>query len=122
MLPGEQLALVYFLQNLRPQVAIEIGTQLGRSLQIISHFSKKVDSLDINPEVPNRLARKYSNTEYIVGNSSTTLPLLLEKLEQETAEVSFILVDGDHSMEGLKRDLRAILKFKPCAHLYVLMY
>ena len=35
MSPAEQAALVFFLEHLRPKVAIEIGTRFGGSLQIL---------------------------------------------------------------------------------------
>ncbi len=116
------MSLIYFLQNLKPKIAIEIGTHLGGSLQVLSHFSSKVYSLDIDPKVPQQLAGKYSNVEYLIGDSSKTLPILLEKLQKENAEVSFILIDGDHETEAVKKDIEAILQFKPIVPLYILMH
>src|SRR5437868_8530331 len=55
MSPSEQVALVFLLEYLRPKVAIEIGTRFGGSLQVLSHFSDRVYSLDIDAEVPSRL-------------------------------------------------------------------
>ncbi len=122
MMPVEQMALIYFLQNLKPKVSIEIGTQFGGSLQVLSHFSSKVYALDIDPEVPLRLKGKYSNVEYLVGDSFQTLPVLLENLQKENAEIGFILLDGNCSTEAVKKDIASILKIKPIGPLYILIH
>jgi hypothetical protein len=122
MSAAEQTALMHLLQNLRPKVAIEIGTRLGGSLRAIARFSKQVYSLDIDPTVPERLGGLYDNVEYITGDSSKTLPALLSSLQSTGAELGFILVDGDHSAEGVRKDLDAILAFVPTVPLYIVMH
>jgi len=122
MSPAEQVSLIYLLENLKPRVAIEIGTRFGGSLQVLSQYCEKVYSLDIDPEVPNRLAGKYHNVEYIIGSSVQSLPTLLTKLEKDKAEVSFVLVDGDHSSTGVKQDIDNILQYTPVVPLYIVMH
>ena len=107
MSPAEQIAMVYLLEHLRPKVAIEIGTRFGGSLQVLSRFCERVYSLDIDPEVPQRLQGRFSNVEFLIGPSDETLPRLLDRLQGEGAEVSFVLVDGDHSaLKECARTLR----------------
>ena len=122
MSPAEQVGLTHILQNRRPKVSIEIGTRLGGSLQVLAKFSEKVYSLDINPDVPRVLAGKHPNVEYRVGSSTETLPALLKQLSDEGAEVGFVLVDGDHSTEGVRADIDNILKYVPRCPLYITMH
>ena len=69
MSPAEQMAVIYLLETLRPRVAVEIGTRMGGSLQVLAHFAEKVYALDLDPEVPERLKGRHANVEYIIGPS-----------------------------------------------------
>ena len=122
MSPSEQVSLIFLLEYLRPKVAIEIGTRYGGSLQVISHFSDRVYSLDIDAQVPIRLKGQFNNVEYVIGPSTQTLPPLLEKLQHDRADVGFVLVDGDHSSEGIRKDIDNILQFRPTSPLYIVMH
>jgi Cephalosporin hydroxylase len=122
MSPAEQVAMVYLLEHLQPNVAIEIGTRFGGSLQILARFCDRVYSLDIDPEVPKRLEGRFSNVEFLIGPSAENLPPLLSRLQNEGAEVGFVLVDGDHSAEGVRTDINILLKYKPLTTLYIVMH
>ena len=74
MNPAEQAMMIYLLERLRPKVAIEIGTRFGGSLQVIAQYSERVYSLDIDPEVTDRLKGRFPNVEYLIGPSDQTLP------------------------------------------------
>jgi hypothetical protein len=122
MSPSEQMAMIYLLEHLRPRVAIEIGTRFGGSLQVLSRYCDRVYSLDIDSEIPGRLAGRYPNVEYLIGPSDQTLPPLIERLQEERAEVGFVLVDGDHSAEGVRKDINNVLKLKPIVPMYIVMH
>jgi hypothetical protein len=122
MQPSEQIGLLFLLDQLRPKVAIEIGTRFGGSLQILARYCEKVYSLDIDPDVPRRLEGKYTNVEYLIGPSHETLPPLIDRLQNEKAELAFALVDGDHSSAGVKADIDNLLKFTPTVPLYIVMH
>ena len=122
MSPAEQAALVFLLEHLRPKVAIEIGTRFGGSLQVLAQFCDRVYSLDVDPEVPQRLEGKYSNVEYLIGLSDQTLPPLIDRLQRVGAELSFALVDGDHSTEGVRKDIDNLLRFRPTIPFYIVMH
>ncbi len=113
MSPAEQMAMIYLLEFSRPEIAIEIGTRFGGSLQVLAKYAEKVYSLDIDPEVPVRMGSQYDNVEYIIGPSEETLPALLKKLREEGKTPGFCLVDGDHSIAGVQADIDALLVIKP---------
>ena len=50
---AEKYCFIHLLQHLKPETAIEIGTYIGGSLQVISKFSKQVYSIDIS-EAPKK--------------------------------------------------------------------
>lgn len=104
---GERAALEGILSQLRPQIAIEIGTAEGGSLARVAHHSRHVHSFDlVRPELP---ATGLDNVTLHTGDSHALLPQLLERLAAEQANVDFVLVDGDHSADGVERDLRDLL-------------
>ena len=51
MANAEKIALLNLLTSLKPEIAIEIGTRKGGSLQLISALSSAVYCLDIDPSV-----------------------------------------------------------------------
>jgi hypothetical protein len=122
MSPAEQAALLYLLEWLRPEVAIEIGTRFGGSLQALSKYCRRVYSLDIDPEVPGRLAARFPNVAYRIGPSDRTLPALLEELQASGQEVAFALVDGDHTTEGVRKDIEALLRYRPVVPFFIIMH
>lgn len=122
MTNAEKIVLLKMMEDLRPEISIEIGTHKGGSLQVISEYSGKVYSLDINPEVKTELAEKFSNVEYLTGDSRSILPALLDKLFDEGKTPEFILIDGDHSTEGVMADINSILQAKFIKPVTVLMH
>jgi hypothetical protein len=122
MSPSERAMLMFLLEHLRPSAAIEIGTRFGGSLQVLARQCGRVYSLDIDPEVKERLKGRFQNVEYLIGPSDKTLPPLIERLQRENSEVGFVLVDGDHTTEGVRRDIDNLLRYKPTTNLYVIMH
>jgi len=122
MAPAEQVALAFLLEQLQPKIAIEIGTRFGGSLQIISRYSDRVYSIDIDPDVPARLGGKFPNVEFLIGPSDQKLPPLLDHLQRERAPLAFALVDGDHSSDGVRKDIDHLLKFRPSVPFYIVMH
>jgi Methyltransferase domain len=118
---SERLAMMAVLSKLRPKLAIEIGTYRGGSLSLMAQFCERVVSIDIDPDVAIKFAQ-FKNVEFITGRSQDVLPDLLSKIERDGEALSFILVDGDHSTEGVKRDLEIILEHKPNVPLVMMMH
>lgn len=102
---GERFALEGLLSQLRPRLAIEIGTAEGGSLMRIAEHCGEVHALDLvrtEAAVP-------GNVELHVGDSRELLPALLAGLADRGRNVDFALVDGDHSADGVRADLRCLL-------------
>lgn len=118
----EQMAIQRMLAELRPQRAVEIGTYRGGSLQILAHFCKHVESIDIDPAVAGVLGPRFGNVTFHTGNSAELLPSTLRAGSEASDPVGFVLIDGDHSSEGVRRDINALLSVPPSCELVVLMY
>lgn len=118
----EQMAIQYILAELRPKRSIEVGTYKGGSLQILSHFSRCVDSIDIDPSIPHALGNRFANVIFHTGNSAELLPSALNSAIEASEPVSFVLIDGDHSTDGVKRDINALLSVPPSCEMLVLMH
>jgi hypothetical protein len=118
---SEKSALKSVLMTLEPKCSIEIGTYKGGSLSLISQFSDIVFSIDIDEEVKEKFAC-FRNVVFLTGPSEKILPLLFNELRQKELSPDFILVDGDHSCEGVRRDINLILDYKPQKPMMVLMH
>jgi glycosyltransferase involved in cell wall biosynthesis len=118
---SERLALTALLSRLRPRCSIEVGTFEGGSLSLISQYSEMVFSIDIDPRVSEKFSR-FRNVSFLTGPSAEILPLLLKELDAAGVPVEFILLDGDHSAEGIKADLNAVLSYAPQKPLVVMMH
>jgi hypothetical protein len=104
---GERAALEGVVSQLRPKLAIEIGTAEGGSLARVAAHSEEVHSFDLVP--PAEKARALGNVTFHTGDSHALLPELLTRFADEGRNVDFALVDGDHSAEGVHQDMRDLL-------------
>jgi len=104
---GERSALEGVLSQLRPRLAIEIGTYEGGSLSFLARHCEHVHTLDLYDLVADRGA--YANVTFHTGDSAELLPLLLSELGREGRELDLALIDGDHSADGVRRDLQNLL-------------
>jgi hypothetical protein len=104
---GERAALEGLLSQLQPQLAIEIGTAEGGSLARMAAHSAEVHSFDLVEPQP--AARELPNVTFHSGDSHKLLPELLARLDDEDRNVDFVLVDGDHSADGVRQDVHDLL-------------
>jgi hypothetical protein len=118
----EKFVLASLLEQAHAKVAVEVGTFKGGSLQLISAKTEKVYSLDINPETQEALREKFANVEFLAGDSKILLPKLIEKLQSESAPLGFVLIDGDHSAEVVRNDIKAVLRFVPNQPVYIVLH
>lgn len=118
---SERLALMAVLARLRPKCAIEVGTYRGGSLSLIAQTAECVYSIDIDPEIPGKYSH-IKNARFFTGPSDKVLPLLLDKLTRNNIPVEFVLIDGDHSAEGVRRDIEIMLNYRPTRPMIMMMH
>jgi len=118
----ERLALIGLLKRLEPGLSIEVGTSMGGSLQALSKYSKKVISVDIDPVVASRLGSRFPNVAFQTGDSRKLLPSVIDRINQEEADLGFVLIDGDHRTEGVRRDIESVLRLVPRRPIVVIMH
>lgn len=118
----ERFALLDLLHRIRSEVVAVISSYQGGSLQVISHFAKRVISVDIDPKVPERLAGRFPNVTYRVGDSKEVLPAVIDSLNAEGANEGFFLIDGDHSTKGVRRDVETVLRYRPKGPCEIIMH
>jgi cephalosporin hydroxylase len=108
---GERAAVEGVLAQLRPRLALEIGTAEGGTLGRIARYAEEVYSIDISHE---ELAVRVAEHVHLnTGASAELLPGLLADFSAAGRALDFALVDGDHSFEGVTGDVRALLD-SPC--------
>lgn len=121
MSPAEQAALIGLLSCLRPEIAIEIGVGFGGSLQVTSRYAGRVFALDLDPK-----ASKYApqrNVTFVPGDSKVTFPALLRRLyDAPPGGVGYVLIDGDHSFDGVRADIAPLLALEIDCPLFVVMH
>lgn len=122
MTDAERCTLVTILSERRPECAIEVGTYKGGSLGILAKFCKKVYSLDLDPALRNERGHEFPNVEFIIGNSRQTLPMLIDKIQRTNESLGFVLIDADHSEQGVRADINHLLQYKPNCPLYILLH
>jgi len=118
---SERLALAGLLARHSPKCSIEVGTYCAGSLSLISQYSDVVFSIDIDPTIPERF-RQFENVTFVTGDSGLILKYLLQELDAVGSPAEFILIDGDHSGHGIKRDVAALLPYVPQKPLFVLFH
>jgi hypothetical protein len=117
---GERAALLGILADVRPRVAIEIGTAQGGSLRRLAAWSGHVHSFDlIEPQAP---AQALENVTLHTGDSHRLLPELLARLAADGVNVDFALVDGDHSAGGVELDIRHLLDSPAVGRTVIVMH
>jgi hypothetical protein len=109
MLTAERMALTGLLARLRPRHALELGVYYGGSLSLIAQFCERVWALDIDPAVPSRFAVP-PNVDLRIGAADRLLADTLSELEAAGVALNFILIDADHSAEGVRRDIETVIR------------
>lgn len=117
---SERIGLRGVLAHLQPRCAVEIGTYKGGSLSLIAQYARVVFSIDIEPMPPG--VRVFPNVSFLTGPSDVVLPALLDELEAQDLAPDFVLVDADHSREGVRRDLNLLIHRRVSRPLWIMMH
>lgn len=104
----ERLTFQVFLETLRPENAIEIGSERGGTSRVIAEYATHLTCFDVDSSVRDRLA-DVKNIAVIIGNSATTVPTFIKQCEARDERITFAFVDGDHSYEAVLSDIAALL-------------
>ena len=118
----EKFGLASLLRAAQPEVAMEIGTYKGGSLQLISAHSEKAYSIDISPDPRDTLSDYFRNVEFLTGKSDLLVPEVLRQVRERGENLGFVLIDGDHSAPGVRSDIEAVLRHKPTTPVYVVIH
>jgi hypothetical protein len=117
---GERAALDGVLATLEPRLAIEIGTAEGGSLRRIAAHSAEVHSFDLVE--PDSETAGIEHATFHTGDSHELLPAFLAELAAAERNVDFVLVDGDHSADGVRRDIEDLLASPAIAQTVILLH
>ncbi len=102
---GERAAVEGVCSQLKPVLAIEVGSMEGACLRRIAAHAGEAHSFDLeSPSLP-----MPGNVVLHTGDSHVLLPEFLERLAGEGRNVDFVMVDGDHTPEGVRRDVEDLL-------------
>jgi len=104
---GERTVIEGMLAMLAPRLSIEIGRAEGGSLRRIATHSEEVVSFDIVE--PSEHLQRLQNATLMTGDSHEQLPVELKRIAKEGRNVDFVLVDGDHTAEGVCKDMQHLL-------------
>jgi hypothetical protein len=117
---GERAAMEGVLAQRKPRRAIGIGTAEGGSLRRIAAHAEEVHSFDlVAPRAP---VEEMPNVTLHTGDSHQLLPEALERFAEEGRDVDFVLVAGDHSADGVRRDLDDLLSSPAVADTVILIH
>jgi hypothetical protein len=122
MSPPEKAALIQLMDAARPEVAIEIGTYKGGSLQAMVSRAQKVYSIDTDAEVARILGLRFPNVDFRSGDSAVLLPHVLDEIAEREESLGFVLIDGDHSAEGVRADINNVLRHRPRRAVYIVFH
>ncbi len=118
---SERMGLIALLEKIKPKCCIEVGTFLGGSLSLIAQYAEEVYSIDIDETIPKKLSQ-FKNVKFLSGYSSELLPNLIKDLDSQGKAIDFILIDGDHSYEGVKGDINIIQSYVPKTPMFLVMH
>ena len=104
---GERAAFEGILSQVKPRLAVEIGTAQGGSLQRVAAHSDEVHSFDLVAP-PDEVA-DLENVTFHTGDSHQLVNDYLHQAADRQRSVDFVLIDGDHSADGVRRDIVDVL-------------
>ena len=109
---AERLAITALLTRHRPRCSIEIGALEGGTLSLISQYSELVFLIDADPGIPEKFGY-FKNVCFLTGEPSEILPMLLDELDKENIPADFVLIEGEHSSDGIRREIECLLSYVP---------
>lgn len=118
----EKYALYSLLDMVKPDAAIEIGTYRGGSLQVIAAHAKHVYAIDVDPACEQTLTGQFENVTFLTGDSNNMIPAALDLITRSGQSLMFVLIDGGHHAETVRKDVAAVLQHVPDAPMYIICH
>jgi hypothetical protein len=122
MIDAERSAFLALMTTLKPRCAIEVGVYKAGSLAVLAEHSAKVYALDIDPVCAESYASKFPNVTFITGPSQRILPTLIDSIQRSGEPLDFVLIDADHTEQGVRGDIERVLRYRPQQPLYMVMH
>ena len=119
---GERASLLHVLRLAAAPSALEVGTAKGGSLQHICRHAQATYSIDIDATVRAVLGPELPAVEFLTGDSKELIGTVLRRCVERAQPLGFVLIDGDHTYDGVKADLTALLAVRPDRPLWILMH
>ena len=111
MMESERIALTGVLARVRPRGALEVGVYYGGSLSLAAQFCEHIVAIDIDQAVRDRFTLP-DNAKLLIGNSQDLIPKALSHFEQLGIPLEYVLIDANHSAEGVRKDLDLVLAYR----------
>jgi hypothetical protein len=115
---GERAGVEGVLSQLSPSLALEIGSAEGACVRRIAAHAEEVHSFDLDPP---SLPLPGNVTQH-TGDSHELLTPFLAELAQLGRNVDFVMIDGDHTPEGVRRDIEDLLDSRAIARTVILVH
>lgn len=116
---GERVTIEGLLAQVRPKLAVEIGTAQGGTLDRIAHYSEEVHTFDLTHQVDHA---DFPNVTFHQGDNHVLLPEVLMGFEREGRNVDFAIVDGDHTAPGVRKDVGQLLGSGAVRNTFILLH
>lgn len=117
----ERIALTGLLARIRPEGALEIGVYYGGSLSLAAQFCSHIIAIDIEPAVRSRFSLPH-NSELWVGSSQELIPRALAEFRKRRIALEYVLIDAEHSEQGVARDINLVLQYYPSKPLFIVVH
>jgi predicted O-methyltransferase YrrM len=97
--PKEFEKLLIFLDDMTSKkIAVEIGSYDGGCLYAYKEIFEQVFSIDLEER------SGLEGVCYIIEDSQEAFPVLKDGIGGKNTKIDFLMIDGDHSYEGVKAD------------------
>lgn len=115
MTVAERLLLFSLVYSLRPQRYLEIGTFQGGSALLackamdMTGSNGTITCIDPEPKIASEDWQRIEHRTHLLQGLSPQI--LAQAFDDAGAAFDFVLIDGDHSYQGVKRDAIGVLPF-----------
>jgi predicted O-methyltransferase YrrM len=118
---GEFLALCDLVRGIEPRIIVEIGTDLGGTLFVLTRAASS-DAVIISVDLPrwhlksrSALFEAFAHDEQriLVVRGDSHSAAIVDKVAKslDGREIDLLFIDGDHSYEGVKTDFKTYMRF-----------